>query len=83
MTFGLSMIVLLRKRLKTTTVNIRSTPGLKGEKIDRLGYKTKVQVIAIDPYYYDIDNYRGHWIQIKYENKTGFIFEKYLYQYWQ
>ena len=66
------------------SVNIRESAGLNGKKIDKLNSGTKVEVIAIDPFYYNIDGYKGHWIQIKYNGgKTGFIFEKYLQQWWQ
>ena len=66
------------------SVNIRESAGLNGKKIDKLNSGTKVEVIAIDPFYYNIDGYRGHWIQIKYNGgKTGFIFEKYLKPWWQ
>ena len=66
------------------SVNIRDSAGLDGKKIDKLNRGTKVEVIAIDPFYYNIDGYKGHWIQIKYNGgKTGFIFEKYLQQWWQ
>ena len=66
------------------SVNIRESAGLNGKKIDKLNNGAKVEVIAIDPFYYNIDGYRGHWIQIKYNGgKTGFIFEKYLKQWWQ
>ncbi|MBO4438052.1 MAG: SH3 domain-containing protein [Spirochaetaceae bacterium] len=66
------------------SVNIRESAGLNGKKIDKLNRGTKVEVIAIDPFYYNIDGYKGHWIQIKYNGgKTGFIFEKYLQQWWQ
>ena len=66
------------------SVNIRDSASLDGKKIDKLNRGTKVEVIAIDPFYYNIDGYRGHWIQIKYNGgKTGFIFEKYLQQWWQ
>ncbi|MBB5219872.1 hypothetical protein HNP77_002261 [Treponema rectale] len=68
-----------------SNVNIRDSAGLSGKKIDRLNNGEKVKVIAIDPYFYDIDNYKGHWIQIEYSDgkKKGYIFEKYLNQYWQ
>ena len=28
--------------------------------------KAEREVIGIDPYYYSIDDYYGHWIKIKY-----------------
>ena len=66
------------------SVNIRESAGLNGKKIDKLNSGTKVEVMAIDPFYYNIDGYRGHWVQIKYNGgKTGFIFEKYLQQWWR
>ena len=66
------------------SVNIRESAGLNGKKIDKLNSGTKVEVMAVDPFYYNIDGYRGHWIQIKYNGgKTGFIFEKYLQQWWR
>lgn len=65
-----------------TNVNIRSEPGLSGAKIDKLTYGDEVTVIGVDPYYYYIDGYSGHWIQIEFKGgKVGFIFEKYLSQY--
>ena len=65
-------------------VNIRESAGLNGKKIDKLNSGTKVEVMAVDPFYYNIDGYRGHWVQIKYNGgKTGFIFEKYLQQWWR
>lgn len=70
--------------LRDTNVNIRSEPGLTGAKIDKLYYGDKVTVLGVDPYFYDIDNYHGHWIQIEFKDgKVGFIFEKYLNQYFR
>lgn len=68
--------------VRDTNVNIRSEPGLTGAKIDKLNYGDEVTVLGVDPYFYDIDNYRGHWIQIEFKDgKVGFIFEKYLAEY--
>lgn len=65
-------------------VNIRESAGLGAKKIDQVNYGEKVEIIGIDPYYYKIDNYKGHWIHIRYAgNKEGYIFEKYIYQYFQ
>lgn len=65
-------------------VNIRSSAGLSASTLDRLKKGAELEVVGVDPYYYDIDGYHGHWIQIKYgEGKTEFIFEKYLDQWWQ
>ncbi len=65
-------------------VNIRERAGLGAKKIDQVNNGEKVEVIGVDPYYYKIDNYKGHWIHIRYAgNKEGYIFEKYIYQYFQ
>lgn len=70
--------------VKADNENIRAAPGLSGKIIDNVGKDARIEVLGIDPYYYTIDEYRGHWIQIKYgEGKTGFIFEKYIEQWWQ
>ncbi len=65
-------------------VNIRDSASLSGKKIDQLNNGDEVEVLGVDAAMYTIDNYRGHWINIKYANeKTGYIFEKYLYQFEQ
>ncbi|MCR5762703.1 MAG: SH3 domain-containing protein [Treponema sp.] len=62
-------------------VNIRESASISGNKIDKVNKGIEAEVIGIDPYYYNIDDYYGHWVKIKYgEGKTGFIFEKYLKQ---
>ncbi len=65
-------------------VNIRDSAGLSGKKVGQLNNGDKVEVLGVDAAMYTIDNYHGHWINIKYAGgKTGYIFEKYLYQFEQ
>ncbi|MDD6488036.1 MAG: SH3 domain-containing protein [Spirochaetales bacterium] len=65
-------------------VNIRDSAGLSGKKIGQLNNGDEVEVLGVDAAMYTIDNYHGHWINIKYaDGKTGYIFEKYLYQFEQ
>lgn len=65
-------------------VNIRDSAGLGGKKIAQLNNGDEVEVLGVDAAMYTIDNYHGHWINIKYaDGKTGYIFEKYLYQFEQ
>ena len=46
-------------------VNIRDSAGLSGKKIARLNNGDKVEVLGVDAAMYTIDNYHGHWINIK------------------
>lgn len=71
-------------RVTDDRVNIRDSAGLSGKKIGQLNNGDEVEVLGVDAVMYTIDNYRGHWINIKYaDGKTGYIFEKYLYQFEQ
>lgn len=70
--------------LTDSRVNVRTSPSLSGTIIDQLNEGDEVTVLAVDPYFYQIDYYKGHWIKIRFKgDKVGYIFEKYIYQFFQ
>ncbi|MBL8021765.1 MAG: SH3 domain-containing protein [Leptospirales bacterium] len=55
-------------------LRLRKTPGVKGEPIDLLPYKTTGRVIAADPHHETIESRTGVWLEIKYKGRQGWIF---------
>lgn len=55
-------------------LRLRKTPGVKGEPIDLLPYKTTGRVIAADPHPETIEGRTGVWLEIKYKERQGWIF---------
>lgn len=63
-----------------SNVNVRSKPGLTGDKLGKLNYGDKIVITGQSAKRYNIDNYNGSWIEIEFNGQKGYIFEKYVYK---
>src|SRR5262249_53931775 len=66
-----------------TGLSIREKPEVNGKVLDKIPYGTKVEV-SMD---YDqektisVEGMKGYWRKVKYNNKTGYIIDSYLFPY--
>ncbi len=67
-------------RMIDSNVNVRSKPGLAGDKLGKLNYGDKIVITGQSAKRYNIDNYNGSWIEIEFNGQKGYIFEKYVYK---
>ena len=67
-------------RMIDSNVNVRSKPGLTGDKIGKLNNGDKVVITGQTAKRYSIDNYNGSWLEIEFNGQKGYIFEKYVYK---
>ena len=67
-------------RMIDSNVNVRSKPGLAGDKLGKLNYGDKIVITGQSAKRYYIDNYNGSWLEIDFNGQKGYIFEKYVYK---
>lgn len=82
--YGVSEIIKYKEKRTShmidSNVNVRSKPGLTGEKLGKLNYGDKIVITGQSAKRYNIDNYNGSWIEIEFNGQKGYIFEKYVYK---
>ena len=89
--FFLSLLVLVTTSLFAQTgtyyvaiksgLSIRDKPDVSGKVIDKIPYGTKITTIAedADPRPINTEGLFGFWRKVKYNNKTGYIVDSYLF----
>lgn len=60
-----------------SNLNLRSSPGLKSEKLILLPKGTKGEILSISKDAVTIDGRKGFWFQTKFQDKEGWIFSGY------
>lgn len=82
--YGVSEIIKYKKNRTShmidSNVNVRSKPGLTGDKLGKLNNGDKIVITGQSAKRYSIDNYNGSWLEIEFNGQKGYIFEKYVYK---
>jgi len=65
-------------RVDSESLNIRRNPSIDSEIVSKVLNGEKVDVIQIDQKTYFLENKAGRWVQIAFEQDTGWVWGNYL-----
>lgn len=59
-------------------INLREKPDVNSEKVTTLNQFAKVKVLEINPKMVSVKKWKGRWIKVQSEDKTGFVLDSFL-----
>ena len=60
-------------------LNLRDKPNANGKKVTLIPFASELTIISKNKAnQYSSDGITGHWVEVKYKNFTGFVFDGYL-----